>query len=284
METKSIFMHLDKFDIDSIAIGTFDGIHKGHKELLKKLTKKGALLVIQMNKKCLTPGIKRSQYSKFPCFYYDFELIKNMSGDEFIDALCNDFVNLKTIVVGCDFRFGKNRVCDTFDLKNFFSGKTIVVDEFKIDGIGVHSSNIKKFLKDGKIYEANKFLGREYCIEGNVIKGQGIGKKEIYPTLNLYIKDYILPKDGVYSARARINKKYYDCVTFIGNRVSSDNNFAVETHIIDENINEKVDFVELYFVDYIRDNAKFSSFCELKKQISIDIQKSKIMLENSKQY
>ncbi|ASM39682.1 bifunctional riboflavin kinase/FAD synthetase [Campylobacter sp. RM12327] len=277
-------MHLDKFDIDSIAIGTFDGIHKGHKELLKKLTKKGALLVIQMNKKCLTPGIKRSQYSKFPCFYYDFELIKNMSGDEFIDALCNDFVNLKTIVVGCDFRFGKNRVCDTFDLKNFFSGKTIVVDEFKIDGIGVHSSNIKKFLKDGKIYEANKFLGREYCIEGNVIKGQGIGKKEIYPTLNLYIKDYILPKDGVYSARARINKKYYDCVTFIGNRVSSDNNFAVETHIIDENINEKVDFVELYFVDYIRDNAKFSSFCELKKQISIDIQKSKIMLENSKQY
>lgn len=277
-------MHLDKFDIDSIAIGTFDGIHKGHKELLKKLTKKGALLVIQMNKKCLTPSIKRSQYSKFQCFYYDFELIKNMGGDEFIDALCNDFVNLKTIVVGCDFRFGKNRVCDIVDLKNFFSGKTIVVDEFKIDGIGVHSSNIKKFLKDGKIYEANKFLGREYCIEGNVVKGQGIGKKEIYPTLNLYIKDYILPKDGVYASRVKINKKYYDCVTFIGNRVSSDNNFAVETHIIDKNINEKVDFVELYFVDYIRDNAKFSSFCELKKQISIDIQKAKIMLENSKQY
>ncbi len=277
-------MHLDEFDIDSIAIGTFDGIHKGHKELLKKLTQKGALLVIQMNKKCLTPGIKRSQYSKFPCFYYDFELIKNMSGDEFIDALCNDFVNLKTIVVGCDFRFGKNRVCDTADLKNFFSGETIVVDEFKIDGIGVHSSNIKKFLKDGKIYEANKFLGREYCIEGNVVKGQGIGKKEIYPTLNLYIKDYILPKDGVYASRVKINKKYYNCVTFIGNRVSSDNNFAVETHIIDKNINEKVDFVELYFVDYIRDNAKFSSFCELKKQISIDIQKAKIILENSKQY
>ncbi|ASM38036.1 bifunctional riboflavin kinase / FMN adenylyltransferase [Campylobacter sputorum bv. paraureolyticus LMG 11764] len=277
-------MHLDEFDIDSIAIGTFDGIHKGHKELLKKLTQKGALLVIQMNKKCLTPGIKRSQYSKFPCFYYDFELIKNMSGDEFINALCNDFVNLKTIVVGCDFRFGKNRVCDTADLKNFFSGETIVVDEFKIDGIGVHSSNIKKFLKDGKIYEANKFLGREYCIEGNVVKGQGIGKKEIYPTLNLYIKDYILPKDGVYASRVKINKKYYNCVTFIGNRVSSDNNFAVETHIIDKNINEKVDFVELYFVDYIRDNAKFSSFCELKKQISIDIQKAKIILENSKQY
>lgn len=68
------------------------------------------------------------------------------------------FVNLKTIVVGCDFRFGKNRACDTIDLKKFFfSGETIVVDEFKIDGIGVHSSNIKCTFKRWKNYEANKF-------------------------------------------------------------------------------------------------------------------------------
>lgn len=272
-------MRLDKSDIDCIAIGNFDGIHKGHKELFKKLTTNGALLVIQINKRCLTPGEKRSQYSKFQCFYYDFDLIKNMSGEEFINSLCKGFVNLKKIVVGYDFRFGKDRGWGIEDLKKIFKGEVVVVDEFKLDGIGVHSSNIRDFLSKGKISLANRFLGREYCIEGNVISGQGLGKKELYPTLNLNINDYILPKDGVYATRAKFNDNFYNCVTFIGNRATSDNKFSIETHIIDTDISKKIDFIEIYFVKYLRDNIKFNSLLELKKQIEIDIQESKKLLK-----
>lgn len=277
-------MHLDKSDIDSLAIGCFDGIHKGHRELFKNLTPNGGLIVIQMDKKCLTPGTKRSEYSKFPCFYYHFELIKDMSGDEFIDALCKGFINLKKIVVGYDFKFGKDRGWDNLDLKRLFHGEVIIVDEYSLDGKGVHSSIIRGFLSNGEIYNANKFLGREYCIEGNVIRGQGIGKKELYATLNLSVMDYILPKDGVYATRTKIENNYYNSITFIGNRLTSDNNFAIETHIIDKNINVKIDFVEIFFVDHIRDNAKFNSFDELKKQIALDIQMAKNMLETCKKY
>lgn len=273
-------MHLNKFDIDSVAIGNFDGIHKGHQELLKNLTKNGALVVIEINETNLTPGSKREQYSHFPCFYYDFYLIKDMSGDEFVKMLCKDFVNLKKIVVGYDFKFAKDRVCSGLDLKKLFDGEVIIVDEFKLNNVGVHSSDIKKLLKDGCIFEANNFLGRQYSIEGNIVQGQGIGKKELYATLNLNAFGYFLPKDGVYATKTKVLNKIYNSVTFIGNRLTSDGNFAIETHILDDFIKQKIETAEIFFVKYLRENLKFNSYEELKNQISKDIQTTKILLAN----
>lgn len=273
-------MHLDKFYIDSVAIGNFDGIHRGHQELLKNLTKNGALVVIEINKTSLTPGSKREQYSNFPCFYYDFDLIKDMSGEKFFQMLCKDFINLKKIVVGYDFKFGKDRAWSGLDIKKLFDGEIIIVDEFKLNNVGVHSSSIKKLLKDGYIFDANNLLGRQYSIEGNVIQGQGIGKKELYATLNLNAFGYFLPKNGVYVTKTKVLNKIYNSVTFIGHRLTSDGNFAIETHILDEFIEEKIKTAEIFFVGYLRENIKFNSYEELKNQISKDIQKTKILLTN----
>ena len=261
---------LTKDNITAVAIGHFDGVHRGHKELLKRLGEYGGLVVIDKNKANITPGLKRAEYSRYPCFLYDFNEIKGLSGEEFIALLKRDFKNLQKIVVGFDFRFGRGRAWDKYDLARIFDGEVEIVDEFCFEGMGVHSSAIREYIKQGEIYKANLLLGREYSIEGRVIKGQGIGSRELVPTLNLDIKSYLLPREGVYATRTRIGNKTYGSVTFIGNRVSTDDNFSVETHVLNENIMDARD-VAVCFIKRLRDNLKFSDLASLKAQIKIDI-------------
>ena len=264
---------LTKDNITAVAIGHFDGVHRGHKELLKRLGEYGGLVVIDKNKANITPGLKRAEYSRYPCFLYDFNEIKGLSGDEFIALLKQDFKNLQKIVVGFDFRFGRGRAWDKYDLARIFDGEVVVVDEVCFDGMGVHSSAIREYIKQGEIYKANLLLGREYSIEGRVIKGQGIGSRELVPTLNLDVKSYLLPCEGVYATRTRIGYKTYGSVTFIGNRVSTDGNFSVETHVLNENITDASN-VAVCFIKRLRDNQKFASLEELKRQIYIDIKQA----------
>jgi len=174
---------LTKDNITAVAIGHFDGVHRGHKQLLKQLGEYGGLVVIDKNKANITPGLKRAEYSRYPCFLYDFNEIKGLSGEEFIALLKRDFKNLQKIVVGFDFRFGRNRAWDKHDLRRIFDGEVVVVDEVCFDCMGVHSSAIFKYTTTAEIYTANRLLGREYSIEGCVIKGQGIGSRALGPTL-----------------------------------------------------------------------------------------------------
>lgn len=264
---------LTKDNITAVAIGHFDGVHRGHKELLKRLGVYGGLVVIDKNKANITPGLKRAEYSRYPCFLYDFNEIKGLSGDEFIALLKRDFKNLQKIVVGFDFRFGRNRAWDKHDLRRIFDGEADIVDEFCFEGMGVHSSAIREYIKQGEIYRANRLLGREYSIEGRVIKGQGIGSRELVPTLNLDVKSYLLPREGVYATRTRIGYKTYGSVTFIGSRMSTDGSFSIETHVLNENIAHTRD-VAVCFIKRLRDNRKFESLEELKEQIGIDIKQA----------
>ena len=274
---------LVKNKIDTVAIGSFDGIHLGHMQLINRLGENGALFVIDKDNANLTPGIKRIEYSKHPCMFYHFSKVKELSGKEFVELLHTQFANLKKIVVGYDFVFGKNRSCNAKDLKKSYPGEVEIVDEFFYDGISVHSSVIREFLRTKLVDQANKFLGREYSIEGKVIKGQGLGQKELYPTINIKIRDYLLPSNGVYASRTKVGQKIYHSVSFIGNRVSTDGNFSIETHILDEDIVVQ-DKVEIFFVHFLRENKKFDSLEALKKQIAQDIQNARRMLKVCKFY
>ncbi len=271
------FSALKKDKIDSVAIGVFDGVHLGHQKLLKKLSKNGAVLIIYKEKANITPAYTRSEYIDFPCFYLKFAKIKELGCDEFISFLIDEFPNLKKIIVGYAFKFVANRSCYIFDLKQIFSGKIEVIDEFFIDDISVHSSTIRKYIKNGEIEKANRFLGREYSITGKAIRGQGLGKKELVPTINLKIEKYLLPKNGVYATRSLIDGKLYNSVTFIGIRESTDKSFSCETHIIEEDI-PNISEIKLFFVKFIRENKKFSSLSDLKIQIKSDIELAKNIL------
>lgn len=270
---------LNKQSVDTLAIGSFDGLHMGHRQLIRRLGENGALFVIDKDQANLTPGVKRGLYAGYPCMFYHFLKVKHLSGSDFVALLQKEFPNLKKLLVGYDFHFGHNRSCTAEDLKVLFEGEVEVIDAFLYKGIAVHSSEIRRYLLDGKINEANRFLGREYSVSGTIIQGQGIGKKELVPTLNLSIKEYLIPKEGVYATRTKIGNQFYNSVSFIGKRLSTDGAFSIETHLIEQTVETEIEHVELFFVSFIRDNKQFTSLPLLKEQILSDILGVKDSLE-----
>ena len=261
--------------IKSIAIGSFDGIHIAHRMLIDKVD---ALVIIERNGGYLTPGYKRSLYTSKICCFYHFDVIKTLTPEEFVHKLQVDFPSLETIVVGYDFHFGKNKAGNAERLEALFEGEVVIIDEVSFEGIPVHSRTIKVYLREGNITMANKLLGRIHSIEGEVVKGQGLGKKELVPTINLNVKEYQLPLEGVYATRTQIDGQWFNSVSFLGHRVTTDDSYAVETHILDQEIGEVRGRVSLQFIDFIRENKKFDSLEALRAQIQDDIDYAKEIL------
>ena len=261
--------------IKSIAIGSFDGIHIAHQKLIEQAD---ALVIIERDGGYLTPGYKRANFTSKVCCFYHFDVIKWLTPEAFVQRLKTDFPQLATIVVGYDFAFGKDKAGTAETLDMLFDGKVKVIDEVCVDGVSVHSRTIRSYLNEGDIVMANKLLGRNYSIEGLVISGQGLGKKELVPTLNLKVKDYQLPLEGVYATRTCIEGEWLESVSFLGHRVTTDGSFAVESYVLDKELGIVQGNVALQFVAFIRANQKFESLDALKQQIDLDIQKAKEVL------
>jgi len=261
--------------IKSIAIGSFDGMHVAHQTLIEQVE---AIVIIERNSGYLTPGYKRSFYTSKMCCFYHFDKIKSLSPEAFVNKLKEDFPHLEKIVVGYDFAFGKEKAGNADHLNELFDGEVCIVKEVCVEGIPVHSRTIKAYLGEGNIALANKLLGREYVIEGEVIKGQGLGKKELVPTLNLHTDYYQLPLEGVYATRTKVEKRWLASVTFLGHRVTTDGSYAVETYVLDQDIGEIKGQIELKFVGFIRTNKKFDSLNLLREQIQNDINIAKKIL------
>ena len=262
-------------EIKSIAIGSFDGIHRGHRALVDQAD---ALVIIERNSGYLTPGYKRSLFTSKICCFYHFDKIKSLTPEAFIHMLKSDFPALEMIVVGYDFHFGKGKAGNAQMLQEICDRRIVIIDQVCHNGIPVHSRTIKTLLREGKISLANDLLGRRHTIEGEVISGQGLGKKELVPTVNLLVKEYQLPVEGVYVTRTCIDDTWYDSVSFLGHRVTTDDSYAVETHILDKDIGKVEGRVVLEFVEFIRINQKFDSLDELKTQIQSDIATAKKLI------
>jgi riboflavin kinase/FMN adenylyltransferase len=260
--------------ITSIAIGSFDGIHIAHRALIDQAE---AVVVIERGGGYLTPGYKRSWYTDKPLFFYHLETIRHWDAAAFLARLRYDFPRLDTIVVGYDFGFGKGREGDAAHLAQIFDGKVVVVEEVMLEGVSVHSHVIGEHLRHGDIAQANAMLGRAYRIDGEVVSGQGIGARELVPTLNLHVQDYQLPAEGVYATRTHIGGQWYPSVSFFGHRITTDGTFAVETHVIDQDIGVVGGRVVIEFVAPIRPNQRFESLDALREQIERDIQDAKSM-------
>lgn len=261
-------------DIKALAVGRFDGLHLGHRELFKRLGENGAIALINAKRSNLTPPDTLGRYTNLPIFVYELESLKEYTAKEFVGRLKEDFPSLERIVVGEDFRFAVNRSAGVKELKELFY-ETVVVPELKIDNIGVHSRYIRALLLGGKVKEAAKYLGRNYDVCGSVVKGQGIGAQKLVATINLSVDRYMLPKEGVYATKTEICGKLYPSVTFVGHRVSTDGNFAVESHILEGFQPFEPSDIFIVFVSKIRDNRYFESMEELKWAIDSDIAAAK---------
>lgn len=262
--------------VDSIAIGGFDGMHIGHQQLFEQLGERGAIVVIETGYANLTPGIEREHYSHYPIVYYSLDDIRHLEGAEFVSMLKERFPHLNKIVVGYDFHFGKNRRYSHASLGELFSGEVKVVDQVCIENDSVHSHKIRTKIQIGDISGANRFLGHNYTIKGSVIKGQGIGKTDLVPTINLECPGFLLPYEGVYAALTRIDDEehFHPSVVFVGHRITTDGSYAVESHILDETI-ESCERASISFVKFLRKNEKFDSLDALKGAIEKDIAAAK---------
>ncbi len=267
---------VNKNNITSIAIGGFDGMHLAHQALFNSLDENGAIIVIETGYANLSPKVHRADYSKYPIFYYPLENIKHLDGVKFISLLKEEYPSLKKIVVGYDFHFGTNRKYSTNNLKELFNGEVKVVNEVSFENIAVHSRVIRSYLGDGNIELANKLLDKEYKIVGTIISGQGLGKKQFVATMNLQCDDFLLPASGIYATKTIVDKIQYNSVSFVGHRVTTDGKFAVETHILDKDIDAICQTIQVKFFKKIRDNKKFEEYDKLKQQILKDIKDVKL--------
>jgi len=261
--------------IKSITIGSFDGIHLAHKRLIDQAE---LLVVIERNCGYLTPGYKRSIYTRKPCAFYLFEKIKSLTPEEFVEKIKQDFPLLEKIVVGYDFHFGKEKRGNAEHLKELFGGEVVIVDEVSKKEIPVHSRTIKQYLKEGNISMVTDLLGRYYLIDGQIISGQGLGKKELVPTLNLLVRHYQLPLEGVYATQTKIKDQWLPSVSFLGHRATTDDSFAVETHVLGGDIGSIKGIASIQFVAFIRENKKFNGLDALRQAIIKDIQEAKKIL------
>lgn len=220
-------------EVCAVAIGNFDGMHLGHQKLFENLGEHGAIIVVLTGVGSkLTPFACRSAFTHKKIFYCELSKIKNLSGGEFIELLGQNFINLQKIVVGEDFRFGRDRACGVEFLQRVFRGQTCVVGEFCLGGSGVHSSRIKELLSRGRCEAAAELLGRDYELCGRIVRGQGRGAREFVATLNLEPGWFFVPKSGVYATIMSVCGARYKSVSFVGERLSTDGAFALETHIL----------------------------------------------------
>lgn len=275
--------------ITSLAIGKFDGIHLGHRKLLELLGDRGAVLIIdkaiEQNLISQSPSVQNQSFltslqdrlDHLPNAYFvEFASVAHMSGEEFVSTLLESLPSLETIIVGYDFRFGRDRLCGADDLwhlceiRQSSQGRAIqaiIVPKVCYGEIPLHASVIKDFVRHGDIAVANAMLGWHYTITGDVIRGQGIASKELFPTINIRAQGYVLPASGVYATR--VNGKM--AVSFFGHRVSTDGAYAIESYIIDSEIVQAPERLTIQMYKKIRENRRFDSLQELKAQIECDI-------------
>ena len=277
----------------SVALGIFDGVHLGHQSIIKAAQQEAferglssVILTFENHPRSLTinnsPSLITDFQTRLKLFKelgVDYVLaikfsleIMNMSPDEYLRNYLLATLNAKSVSVGYDHHFGKNRSGNVEFLKDFCKENNLALtikEAFKIDGDLVSSSKIREQLSTGNIKEANKLLGRNFTLRGTVIHGDGRGKELGFPTANLKISDELIkPKAGVYLATA--NK--HQCLVNIGYRPTfGGKELSIEAHLLDFTENLYNAELELEFIDKIRDEKKFSSKDDLIKQIKEDI-------------
>ena len=291
-----------KFQNSAIAVGNFDGFHLGHQKVIKKgkqIAKRNklkfGLMVFQplpvmfFNKKLKNYRIDSLQQkiASSKKYQIDFLIIKkfdkkfsNIRSEDFIERILYKKLKTKLIFISKNFRFGKNRTGDIKLLKKkekFFKYKTNTIFPLNKKGSIISSTLIRKNIAKGKIDHANKMLGRFWTIEGIVKRGERRGRKIGFPTCNLDLTNYIVPKLGVYSAKIIVDKKTKrKGIVNIGYRPTfGKNKLLLEAHIfgLKKNLYDKR--IKVMLIKFIRKEKRFKSIVQLKKQIKIDIRKAK---------
>ncbi len=284
-----------------IAIGNFDGLHLGHQKVISEAKRKAEtnkipfgvmtfepLPVMFFNKKIKNHRInslkqKKKQLKKLKL---DFLIIirfnkkfSSQSAEEFIKRIIFKKTKCKFLYVSKNFKFGFKRQGDIKTLQKFekkYDFKNIVTKPFKKNNKIISSTFIRKKIRLGKIVEINELLNRDWTVIGKVIKGQRRGHKIGFPTCNLKLNDYVVPKLGVYAVKVKSKNFNKNGIANVGYRPTfNGQNLLLETNIFGINKNLYNKEISISFKKFIRPEKKFRNLKYLKKQIKLDIKQAK---------
>ena len=300
---KNNITKIPKSDFNIATIGSFDGIHIGHKKILQTLTKiakknngKSILItfwphpryVLKKNNdfKLLTSleeKIKLFEKNKIDILYIvDFSLkFSKVSANKFIENILLEKLKINCLLIGYNNNFGRNREGNIRYLeenKKKFDIDIISIPKQSVDKISISSTKIREYLNNGKISSANRLLGRKHSINGKVVRGNGIGRKINFPTANIEIDEpkKLLPKSGVYAVEVILNRKIYLGMLNIGyNPTIKNEKKSIEVNIFEFSEDIYNNKISINFIRRIRNEKKFKNLNELKKQLIIDKKKVK---------
>lgn len=284
------------YDGTVAALGNFDGLHVAHMTIIRNCIRcaeennlKSGVLLFDENTKDITQGkvelitpneaklelLERENLDFVYMEKFDKEFMRK-SPEEFVQYLiCK--LKIKAVCVGYDYSFGYKAQGNVEMLREFgkkYGFKVLVTDAIRIDGRIVASTYIRQVIKSGDMEEAERFLGRRYCLEGKVAKGLQNGTKMGIPTANVeYDVNMALPKEGVYAGITYVNGQRCKSVINVGKNLTfGAKKLTVESHILDFNEDIYNKYIRVSFAKRLRDVMKFNSIEELKEQIKHDIE------------
>lgn len=274
----------------AIAFGTFDGLHLGHIEVLNRIKSNGYIpLAITFNvppkmpnksNLILTTSEKSKLFDKMGIKQeiLDFEKVRNVSPLEFLNGVYEKY-SPELISTGFNFRFGKNAQGDKELLQSFCSERGIaysVSQPVTVKNTVVSSTNIRNYISNGDMSSAAEMLNRSFYFEGTIIHGDKRGRTIGYPTINqVYPKELVCPKAGVYSGYTEIDGVSYRSVTNVGFRPTFKTRCVMgETYLFDFDGDVYGKNARVHLCDFIRSEIKFNSLEELKKNLNADTKKA----------
>ena len=280
----------------SLALGYFDGVHLGHQAVIKNAVNyakqnggKSAVITFKDHPCCFFHGVcpkyilTREYREKFIAdlgvdylYELDFEKLAGLSAEEYLENILIKHFSPKSISTGFNHNFGHNKTGDVKFLEEEsvkYNYKYFALPPQKYDGEVISSTKIRKLLSDGQIDTANKMLGRNFIIEGTVIKGRQIGRTIGFRTANiLYPLELIDIPFGVYSVLVDYASQTYQGIANFGVRPTVNGHGALlEVHILDFERDIYGEVLEVKFIKMLRTERKFDSLDSLKQQISRDI-------------
>ncbi|ADQ46491.1 riboflavin biosynthesis protein RibF [Caldicellulosiruptor kronotskyensis 2002] len=285
-----------RYDNPAVALGFFDGFHIGHKKLFEVLNANASGIkkvvftfknhpdnLLGFDTKYILTNEERLEffrnYGIDDVYFIEFnKKIMQMDKDRFIEEILIDKLNVSVVVVGYDFTFGYMAEGDSKYLceKLYqFGRECIVIDPVMYQEHIVSSTLIRRLILEGNIKLANCMLGFHFFISGTVKRGNRLGKKMGFPTINIkFDKEKIVPKKGVYVTNTIIDDKRYLSITNVGTNptVSTSDNIKIETHVLGVDKDMYGKRVKIEFIDFVREEKKFSNIDELKNQITQDVE------------
>ena len=297
-----IFNSIQSFTTQSktiVTLGTFDGVHLGHKKILEKviassknLNAESVVLTFFPHPRTVLQSTEEMKQLNtidekivlmnelgidnlvIHPFNKDFS---RLTAEEFVKNVLIEQFNIKKIIIGHDHRFGRNRTADINDLIEFGKEYDFEVEQISAEEINeaaISSTKIRNALNEGNIDLANQYLGYEYMISGKIIEGKKLGRTIGFPTANIFVEENykLIPKSGVYIVKVNVLEKAFFGMMNIGTNPTTDDskNQKIEVNILefDNDIYNKP--ITIHFLKRIREEKKFDTLNDLKNQLNLD--------------